>query len=114
MTFETLWEAERRFWLDGPDFYETTMLPHARMVFPPPVGFLGGKDIVAGLKAGPRWQSVDMEERSETESGDTAVLAYRAVGTRRDAGPYTALCASTYVRVADGWKLLFHQQTPAG
>lgn len=112
MTFESLWDTERRFWLDGPDFYDKTMLPHARMVFPLPVGILHGGAIVAGLRQGPRWQSVDMQERSETASGDTVVLAYRATGTRQGAGPYAALCSSTYVKLADGWKLLFHQQTP--
>lgn len=114
MTFQDLWTAERRFWLDGPDFYEERMAPEARMVFPPPVGILKGEAILAGLKQGPRWQSVDMDERSETVSGDTVVLAYRASGRRSDAEPYAALCSSTYVKVDGAWKLLFHQQTPAG
>ena len=112
MTFETLWDAERRFWLDGPEFYEKSMLVQARMVFPPPVGFLAGEEIVAGLRQGPRWQSIDMEDTSETVSGDTVVLAYRATGTRPDTEPYAALCSSTYVKGSGGWKLLFHQQTP--
>jgi hypothetical protein len=31
---------------------------------------------------------------------------------RRDEQEYSALMSSTYVRREDGWKLVFHQQTP--
>lgn len=114
MTFDELWMDEKRFWLDGPDFYEEKMAPEACMVFPPPAGVLRGEAILAGLRQGPRWQSVEMTERSETAWGGTVVLVYRATGTRPGAGPHVALCSSTYVRTDGGWKLLFHQQTPAG
>lgn len=114
MTFEDLWTAERRFWLDGSEFYVERMAPEARMIFPPPAGILKSEAILAGLKQGPRWQYVDMDERSETASGDTVVLAYRAKGRRPGAEPYVALCSSTYVKRGAAWKLLFHQQTPVG
>lgn len=114
MTFEEHWDAEKRFWLDGPDFYKDRMAPAALMVFPAPVGLLEGKAIVDGLRQGPRWQSVDFSETAEAALGDTVVLAYRATGRRQGAEPYTALCSSTYVRTEGGWKLLSHQQTPAG
>lgn len=114
MTFEHLWQDEKRFWLDGPEFYRQRMAPEASMVFPPPVGILRGEAILAGLAQGPRWQSVEIAEKTETASGDTVVLAYRATGTRPSAPPYVALCASTYVRMDGSWYLLFHQQTPAG
>ena len=113
MTLEEHWDAEKRFWLDGPDFYEDGMAQAALMVFPAPVGILEGKAIVDGLRQGPRWQSVDFGERSEAALGDTVVLAYRAIGRRQGAEPYIALCSSTHVRVGDTWKLLSHQQTPA-
>jgi hypothetical protein len=112
MDFETLWEMENSFWLDGPDFYESSMASDARMVFPSPVGILAGKEIVEGLKQGPRWQSVDFEEKTETCRGDTSVLAYKAIGRRDGEDPYIALCASTYVKSDGKWVLLAHQQTP--
>ena len=113
MDLSTLWKMEERFWLDGPEFYANAMAPDARMVFPPPVGILAGADIVEGLRHAPRWESVDLEHRSETHAGDTAVLAYRATGRRGGADPYIALCGSTYVKVGGDWLLLAHQQTPA-
>jgi hypothetical protein len=106
------WKVEESFWLDGPDFYRARMWPDARMIFPDPVGFLRGAAIVDALEGGPRWQAVDIEDRSEIEVGDTLVLAYRATGSRAGSAPYVALCSSTYVRQSGAWKLLSHQQTP--
>lgn len=112
MTVDTLWKMEKSFWLDGPDFYERSMAPDARMVFPSPLGILAGKQIMEGLKQGPRWKSVDFENESETALGDTVVLAYEAIGQREGDAPYCALCASTYVKCDRNWVLLAHQQTP--
>jgi hypothetical protein len=114
MDFDELWDAERRFWLDGPDFYDENMAADALMVFPPPVGILRGEAIIAGLRQGPRWSSIEMTETAQTALADTVVLAYRARGQRDGAAPYIASCSSTYVRDGGGWKLLAHQQTPVG
>jgi hypothetical protein len=112
MGFDELWKAEKRFWLDGPGFYEENMAADALMVFPEPVGVLRGEAIVAGLRQGARWRSVEMTETVQTALAATAVLAYRARGQRDGAAPYSARCSSTYVRDGDRWKLLAHQQTP--
>ncbi|WP_069301081.1 nuclear transport factor 2 family protein [Neptunicoccus sediminis] len=112
MNFKTLWKMENSFWLDGPDFYESSMASDARMVFPSPVGILAGNEIVEALKKGPRWLSVDFEQKTETGLGDTIVLAYKATGKRVGEDSYIALCASTYVKSDGRWVLLAHQQTP--
>lgn len=112
MDFERLWEMEKSFWLDGPDFYESSMAPDARMVFPYPVGILEGEQIVEGLKQGPRWQSVEFENQTGTSLGETTALAYRATGQRDGEETYIALCSSTYVKSDGKWFLLTHQQTP--
>jgi Domain of unknown function (DUF4440) len=114
MDLSKLWEMEKRFWLDGSEFYECSMASDARMVFPSPVGILEGNKIVEGLKQGPRWESVDFENKSEAHLGDTAVLAYQATGRRADGDSYCALCGSTYVKNDGNWVLLAHQQTPTG
>lgn len=112
MEFDRHWEAERRFWLDGPEFYGGQMARDALMVFPAPVGILAGGAIVAGLDGAPRWQSVEMLERSATRLGGTVVLAYRASAERDGQEPYRALCSSTYALAGGAWLLLSHQQTP--
>lgn len=113
MTFEEIWEMERGFWLEGPDFHAAHMAAGAVMVFPAPAGILAGPAILAGLREGPRWREVAFSERTEAALGGAAVLAYRATGAREGAGPYRALCSSTYVRAEGAWRLLCHQQTPA-
>ncbi|MBS1165735.1 MAG: hypothetical protein H6R00_1760 [Proteobacteria bacterium] len=104
MTLQDLWTAENRFWLDGPEFYEKKMAPEAHMIFPPPVGILKSEAILASLKQAPRWQSVGIDERSETASGDTVVLA--PTGQRADGqmpGP-TSPCAPAPMS-REGWCL---------
>ncbi|WP_146010295.1 DUF4440 domain-containing protein [Acidimangrovimonas sediminis] len=112
MDHDTLWEMEKRFWLDGPDFYESSMAPGARMVFPSPVRILAGEQIVEALRQAPRWNSVDFQDETASCLGETVVLAYEATGRRNGEAPYVALCASTYVRDNEKWLLLAHQQTP--
>jgi len=112
MNLRKLWEMEEGFWMDGPEFYENSMASNARMVFPAPVGILAGPEIIEGLRQAPRWNSVEFDHQTETELGDTAVLAYEASGHRDGAEDYRALCASTYVCSNGKWLLLSHQQTP--
>jgi hypothetical protein len=112
MDHNKLWKMERNFWLDGPEFFEKSMASEARMVFPAPVGILAGAEIVEGLRQGPRWKSVDFDDRTASQLGDTFILAYRATGKRDGEESYMALCGSTYVRQANEWLLLSHQQTP--
>ena len=114
MAVTRIWDTEQSFWLDGPAFYATHMVPAAQMVFPAPVGILKGEERLGGLDGAPRWDSVEMDERTEATVGDTRVLAYRATGRRGGDAPYLALCSSSYVRQDDGWKLISHQQTPVG
>ena len=51
---ETLWDMEKRFWLDGADFYEAALSDGAVMVFPFPVGILDRAGVMAAvlLRAG--------------------------------------------------------------
>lgn len=112
MDFKSLWDIEQSLWLDGANFYESSMAANARMVFPSPVGILAGEQIVQGLKQAPRWSSVDFHDKSETHLGETVVLAYSAIGRRDGEDPYEAFCASTYVQKEGKWVLLAHQQTP--
>ena len=112
MDFEKLWDMEKSFWLDGPDFYERSLAADARMVFPTPVGILAGEQIIESLTQAPRWDSVVFHDRTQACIESTSVLAYKATGQRSGQEPYVALCASTYVKVDGRWVLIAHQQTP--
>ncbi|MFC7703334.1 DUF4440 domain-containing protein [Plastorhodobacter daqingensis] len=112
MSVDDIWKSETSFWLDGPAFYARFMVAEARMVFPAPVGILKGKEIPESLEGAPRWEAVEMKEKSALQLGATVVLVYRATGRRGGTSAYSALCSSTYVREDGQWKLLAHQQTP--
>lgn len=63
--------------------------------------------------SGQPWSSYQLEDlRALRPAPDTAVVTYGVTADRAGAATYSALVSSVYVRRADGWKLVFHQQTP--
>ncbi|MCZ7421225.1 MULTISPECIES: nuclear transport factor 2 family protein [unclassified Micromonospora] len=52
------------------------------------------------------------EQRIVPVSDDTAVITYRAIAEVSGRGTFRLYMSSLWQRQADGWKLLFHQQTP--
>lgn len=40
------------------------------------------------------------------------LLSYEAHAVREGGEPYNALVSSGYVKRGDGWKMMFHAQTP--
>lgn len=106
-----LWAIEEGLWLEGAEGFAKRLGPDCLMAFPQ-TGLLQGGTILERLRAAPRWDSVEMDDRREAGTGDVVVLGYVATGRRGGAAPYRALCTSCYRRMADGWKLLHHHQTP--
>jgi hypothetical protein len=114
VTEDDAWARERRLWLEGAEAFEALVADACVMAFAP-VGLLTGAAIRAAVAGAPRWAEVSFEEAAlERPDADTLVLGYRARGRRPDAAPYQAYCTSTYRRLAGGWRLVQHQQTPAG
>ena len=106
---DDLWRQEDIWWTMGAAEAARRMAPNCVMVFPE--GIIQGADILARLSLGPRWDSVAMTDRHMAESGDLAVLAYRAEARRQDGSLRRVLCSSSWLRL-DGWRLICHQQTP--
>ena len=46
-------------------------------------------------------------------SDDSVIISYECRAKRKNGEPYHALVSSGYRKRPDGWKLAFHQQTPA-
>jgi hypothetical protein len=104
---------ERSLWLEGPDRFRSLMAEPCLMIFPEPVGILRDGAILRGLEGAPRWAELAMTDLTLAEAGDAvAALAYRAEARRAEGPAYRALCASTWLRGAAGWRILSHQQTP--
>ena len=109
---DDVWSVEESLWTGGRAAYAGTISPEAVFAFPS--GLMAGDGFVADLPEEGGWRSVEMGERREgAPATDLRVLAYAALGTRRDGSAYRALCSSTYVRVDGAWRLVQHSQTPS-
>ena len=110
-----LFEMEERFWKSGADFYRSNLAEGVLMVLPEPTGILVRDQVLEAVGRAPRWASVQFEQRWLVQISEaTAIIAYKAIARRDgDAAPYVALASSGYVPAGQGWKLAFHQQTPA-
>ena len=115
-TQDALWELEKRFWLDGADFYEARLADGAVMVLPYPALLMERDRAIEAISQGPRWTQVEFSQTGLQQRGRAAVLSYRATAWREgDEAPYHAICASTYVDdPGDGWLMMSHSQQPDG
>jgi hypothetical protein len=60
-----------------------------------------------------RWRDLKMDLKGMVEPGsDVVMLTYEAHATRENGEAYAALVSTGYVRRANGWKMMFHAQTP--
>ena len=111
MADHEVWDCERRFWLDGDNFYKAHVAPDAVLVFPT-VGVVGRAAGLARARKAPRWTHVEFSNRIFSCAAQTAVLAYEAhAEAARAAHTYHACCSSTYVRVRESWMLVAHAQS---
>ena len=112
---DDLWQLEKRFWLDGAEFYEARLADGAVLVLPFPAGLMGRDSAIDAIRQAPRWQEVVFHGTGETRRGGTAVLSYRAEAWRAgDETPYRAVCASTYVEDKGTWLMMSHSQQAEG
>lgn len=106
---DDMWTLEESWWTMGAAEARRRMHPSCVMVFAQ--GVMQGDAVLAGIDTGQRWEDVQMSGRHTVETEDCVVLAYRAAARRADE-LFEALCSSTWVRQAEGWQLIQHQQTP--
>ncbi|CUH41942.1 hypothetical protein [Ruegeria atlantica] len=110
-TEDQLWATEEQLWLNGFDSAHSEISEDAVIIFPYPAPIQRG---TIGAQGTAGWRTVRMSDRHFNLRGDIAILAYRVSAERPNAPIYNALCASTYIDDAGVWKLVSHQQTPAG
>ena len=77
MADHEVWDCERRFWLDGGNFYKAHVAPDAVLVFPI-VGIVDRAAALAWARRAPRWTQVAFSNRIFSYAAETAVLAYEA------------------------------------
>ena len=59
------------------------------------------------------WGDLDIELKGIIEPcSDIVMLTYEAHATRENGEPHAALVSTGYVHRVNGWKMIFHSQTP--
>jgi hypothetical protein len=114
---ETLIEAERAGWTalttaEGGAYYREHLTDDALMAFA--FGVLDREQAIEAMEAARPWAQFEMRDPRVVRLTDASgVVVYSVVARRAGEEPYSAVISSTFVREGDGWKLAFHQQTPA-
>jgi hypothetical protein len=93
-------------------FYDRVLDDAVEMLLPGGMRLVDRAAVLAAM-GGPSWASHALEDLLVRQlTADSALVSYGVVARRDTAPPYSALMSSVYVRRGDGWKLVFHQQTP--
>jgi Domain of unknown function (DUF4440) len=96
----------------GGAYYRERLTDDALMAFP--FGVLTREATIEAMDAAPPWKRFEIRDPRVVVLGpDSGVVVYAVTAQRAGAEPYAAVVSSTFVRSGDGWKLAFHQQSPA-
>lgn len=111
---EDLLSIERELWTGRAESYRENVDESCLVAFPEMAGVWTRDRLAATVEGPERWRELKIEvEGFHRPIPEMALFTYRARATRGDNERYEALVSSAYVRRGGGWKLTFHQQTPA-
>jgi hypothetical protein len=106
------WQALSSDGSAAHEFYDRVLDDDPIMLLPGGLVLDQRSHVLASMSGAP-WKSFELEDLdARIVNDDVGIVTYRAIAERRGRGEYVALMASVYVRRADGWKLVLHQQTP--
>ncbi len=104
---------EKKFWSGDESYYRKHADTDCLVAFSEMAGLMSNPDLAATAKEGNRWSKLDMEMKGLVQpSDDVAIITYEANAKREDGKPHHALVSTGYVKRDDGWKMMFHAQTP--
>ena len=96
----------------GGAYYREHLTDDALMAFP--FGVLDREATIAAIESAPPWERFEIRAPRVVGLGpDAGVVVYEVTAQRAGQAPYAAVVSSAFVRDGDGWKLAFHQQSPA-
>lgn len=108
-----LLELERGFWTGNSAFYAANADTECLVAFPRMAQAMSNAELAETAKNPSRWRNLEIELKGIVEPGsDIVMLTYEARATREDGEPYAALVSTGYVHRVNGWKMMFHSQTP--
>ena len=110
---EELLEIERGFWTGDSAYYEANADVECLVAFPQMAQAMTNADLTKTATKPNKWRDLDIKLKGMVEPGsDIVMLSYEARATRENGESYAALVSTGYVHRADGWKMMFHAQTP--
>ncbi|MDX8446686.1 hypothetical protein [Mesorhizobium captivum] len=110
---EELLDIEKGFWTGDSAYYAANADTECLVAFPQMAQRLTNDELAKTASKPNRWRDLDVKLKGMVEPGsDIVMLTYEAHATRESGEPYAALVSTGYVHRADGWKMMFHAQTP--
>ncbi|CDX62478.1 conserved hypothetical protein [Mesorhizobium plurifarium] len=110
---QELLELEKGFWTGDSAYYQANVDVECLVAFPQMAQAMTNAELAATASKPNRWRDLDIKLKGMVEPGsDIVMLTYQARATRENGEPYAALVSTGYVHRADGWKMMFHAQTP--
>jgi len=110
---QELLDLEKGFWTGDSAFYEANADTECLVAFAEMANALTNAELAATASKPNRWRNLDIELKGMVEPGsDIVMLTYEARATRENGELYAALVSTGYVHRVNGWKMMFHAQTP--
>ncbi|RWA76717.1 hypothetical protein EN836_04000 [Mesorhizobium sp. M1C.F.Ca.ET.193.01.1.1] len=110
---EELLGLEKGFWTGDSAYFAAHADVECLVAFPEMAKAMANADLAKTATKPNRWRDLDIRLKGMVEPGsDIVMLTYEAHATRESGEPYAALVSTGYVHRADGWKMMFHAQTP--
>ena len=110
---QELLDLEKGFWTGDSAYYEANADIECLVAFPRMAQAMTNADLAKTAGKPNRWRNLNIELKGMVEPGsDIVMLTYEARATRENGEPYAALVSTGYVHRANGWKMMFHSQTP--
>ncbi|RUY43779.1 hypothetical protein EN981_20515 [Mesorhizobium sp. M7A.F.Ca.CA.001.13.2.1] len=108
-----LLELEKGFWTGDSAYYAANADTECLVAFPQMAQAMDNADLAKTAAKPNRWRNLQMDLKGIIEPGsDIIMLTYEARATRENGEAYAALVSTGYVHRANGWKMMFHSQTP--
>jgi hypothetical protein len=110
---QELLDIEKGFWTGDSAFYAANADAECLVAFPKMAQAMTNADLAKTATKPNKWRDLDIRMKGMVEPGsDIVMLTYEAHAVRENGEPYAALVSTGYVHRADGWKMMFHSQTP--
>lgn len=110
---DELLAIEKQFWTGGEEFFRDNTDRDCLVAFTEMAGVMNNAELARTAQNPGRWRDLEFELKGIVEPVEGIVLLSYEARAMRDSGDlYRALVSTGYVKRGEGWKMMFHAQTP--